>query len=122
MTSFRTLIATAVLATFATATFAQATDAAKKPGPAASAPCMGGGMGMGGGGMHPCATADNTYGWAMMTPQEREAHQKKMMDLKSQGECKGYMGQHHQRMADRAKQRGGAMPGQPPRDMCEGLK
>ena len=45
-----------------------------------------------------------------------------MMDLKSQGECKGYMGQHHQRMADRAKQRGGAMPGQPPRDMCEGLK
>jgi hypothetical protein len=75
-----------------------------------------------GGGMNRCASADNTYGWAMMTPQEREEHQKKMMDLKSQGECKGYMGQHHQRMTDRAKQRGGAMPGQPPRDMCEGLK
>ena len=115
MTSFQTLIATAVLATFATATVAQAADAAKKPGPAASAACMGGGM-------HPCASADNTYGWAMMTPQEREEHQKKMMDLKSQGECKGYMGQHNLRMADRAKQRGGAMPGQPPRDMCEGLK
>jgi len=111
MTSFQTLIATAVLA-FATATVGQTTDAAKKPGPAVSTACMGGG----------CASADNTYGWAMMTPQEREEHQKKMMALTSQGECKGYMGQHHQRMADRAKQRGGAMPGQPPRDMCEGLK
>jgi hypothetical protein len=121
MTSFQTLIATVVLATFATATVAQAADAAKKPGAAASAACMGGGMGMGGG-MNRCASAENTYGWVMMTPQEREEHQKKMMDLKSQGECKGYMGQHHQRMADRAKQRGGAMPGQPPRDMCEGLK
>ena len=121
MTSFQTLIATVLLATFVTATIAQAADAAKKPGPAASAACMGGGMGMGGG-MNRCASADNTYGWAMMTPQEREEHQKKMMDLKSQGECKGYMGQHHQRMTDRAKQRGGAMPGQPPRDMCEGLK
>ena len=121
MTSFQTLIAAAVLATFATATIAQ--DAAKKPGPVASAECMGGGMGMGGGGgMQRCASADNTYGWAMMTPQEREEHQKKMMDLTSQGECKGYMGQHHQRMVDRAKHRGGAMPGQPPRDMCEGLK
>ena len=119
MTSFQTLIATVALATFATATIGQAADAAKKPGPAASAACMGGGMG---GGMHPCASADNTYGWAMMTPQEREAHQKKMMGMKSHGDCKAYMDKHHQQMADRAKQHGTAMPGEPQRDMCEGLK
>jgi hypothetical protein len=83
---------------------------------------MGMGGGTGGGGMYRCAGVDNTYGWAMMTPQEREAHQKRMFDLKSHGECKAYMDQHHQQMADRARQRGSAMPGQPPRDMCEGLK
>ena len=116
MKPLHTLLVAASMAAFAVAASAQP----KPAGPGASGPCMGGGMG--GGGMSRCAGADNTYGWAMMTPQEREAHQKRMFDLKSHGECRAYMDQHHQQMVDRARQRGSAMPGQPPRDMCEGLK
>ncbi|HEY6510481.1 MAG TPA: hypothetical protein VI032_00795 [Burkholderiaceae bacterium] len=118
MKSTPTFFLAAFLAAFALTACAQP----KSAGPAANGPCMGMGGGMGGGGMHRCAGADNTYGWSMMTPQEREEHQKKMFDLKSPGECKAYMDQHHRQMADRARQRGSAMPGQPPRDMCEGLK
>jgi len=103
------------------AAIALAVSAQPKPGAPASGPGMGPGMGMGGG-MHGNASADNTYGWAMMTPQERDAHQKKMMGMKSHGDCKAYMDKHHQQMADRAKQHGTALPGEPQRDMCEGLK
>ena len=71
--------------------------------------------------MHGRAGPDNTYGWSMMTPQEREEHQKTMSDMKSPGDCKAYTDKHHQEMMDRARQHGTAMPGQPPHDMCEGL-
>jgi len=121
MKPYRALFFAASLAAFAVTACAQP----KGPSAGASAPGMGMGGGMGGGGMGGMprhAGADNTYGWAMMTPQEREAHQKKMMDMMSPGECKAYMDKHHQQMADRASQRGTAPPGQPPRDMCEGLK
>jgi hypothetical protein len=111
----RTLFVAILLAAFALAASAQ-----PKPGaPGAS----GSGMGMDmPGGMHGRAGADNTYGWAMMTPQEREEHQKKMMDMKSRGECKSYADKHHQQMADRAKQHGVPAPGTPPHDMCDGMK
>ncbi len=120
MKSFRTLFFAACLAAFALSASAQPKPAAPASGPAAGG--MGMGPGMGGGGMHGRAGPDNTYGWSMMTPQEREEHQTKMMDMKSPGDCKAYMDKHHQEMMDRAKQHGTAMPGQPPHDMCEGLK
>lgn len=118
----RTFFFAACMAAFALAACAQPKPAAPASGPAAGGMGMGMGPGMGGGGMYGRAGADNTYGWSMMTPQEREAHQTMMMDMKSPGECKAYMDKQHQEMVDRAKQRGVAPPGQPPRDMCEGLK
>jgi hypothetical protein len=71
------------------------------------------GMGMGGMRMGP----DNTAGWAMMTPQEREEHHKKMMGAKTPAECKAHMEAHHGMMAERAKARGMAMD-MPAHDMC----
>lgn len=91
------------------------------PGPAASAPGMGPGMGPGGRGAARWG-ADNTPGWALMTPQERDEHRERMRSMKTYEECKAYQEQHHERMADRAKERGGKPPAQPRRDACSGLK
>lgn len=96
-----------------------------QPGPGASAPRgMGPGPGMGQGmgpGMGPRFGADVTPGWAMMTPEERSAHQKAMAEAKTQGECAAARDQHRQAMAERAKARGQTMPAQPRRDVCAGL-
>jgi len=108
----RTLFFAASLAVFALTVSAQ-----PKPGAPGASDA---GMGMGGG-MHGHAGADNTYGWSMMTPQEQDAYQKKMMGMKSHDECKAYTDKHHQQMADRAKQRGTPMPVEPKHGMCEGL-
>jgi hypothetical protein len=93
---------------------------ASAPGPGAG-PGMGMGMGMGpmhGWRMH----RDNTPGWSLMSRAERQAHHDKMMGMKDHAECQAYMQQHHAQMADRAKERGRAMPGQPRRDACAMLK
>jgi hypothetical protein len=80
---------------------------------AASAPRMGPGMPM---------NRDNTPGWSMMTPQERDAHQRKMMAITDAAQCRAYMSEHHAQMAARAKQLGQPMPAQPLHDACAGLK
>jgi hypothetical protein len=102
-----------------------------QPGPgaaagAASAPRMGMGAGMGAGmgpgrGMAGRFGPDNTPGWTMMTPAERTAHRQHMASLKTQPECTAYMDEHHKLMADRAKERGRAVPAQPRRNPCAGL-
>jgi hypothetical protein len=66
--------------------------------------------------------ADFTPGWSMMSPSERQEHQAKMRSMTNYDECKAYMEQHHQQMAARAKEKGGAVPAQPRRDPCAGLK
>jgi hypothetical protein len=66
--------------------------------------------------------ADNTGGWSLMTEAERRAHHEKMMGMKSHPECTTYMDQHHAQMAERAKQRGRALPVQPRHDACAPLK
>lgn len=68
-----------------------------------------------GGAMH--MSADNTPGWAMMTPQERDEHHKKMMSAKTPTDCKAHMEEHQKLMAERAKTRGMAM-NMPPQEMC----
>lgn len=120
---------TAAVFVFVASAHSQPRAGAPASGPAASAPRMGmgpgGGMGMGGGGMRGQrmrAGADNTAGWSMMSPSEREAHRQKMMEMKSPDECMAYMDEHRKQMAERAKERGVAAPGRPRRDMCAGLK
>lgn len=63
-----------------------------------------------------------TMGWSMMTPQERQEHQAKMMSFTNAKDCRAYVAQHHEQMAARAKQRGMAVPPTPMHDPCAGLK
>ena len=95
------------------------------PGPGASAPPGGpGGMGRmnGPGHMGGRWGTDFTSGWSMMTPAERQEHQTKMSSMTNYDECKAYMDQHHQQMAERAKEKGSTVPAKPRRDACAGLK
>lgn len=91
-------------------------------GPAASAPGMGMGMGPGGGRGAARWGSDYTPGWALMTQQERNEHRERMRSMKSYEECNAYQQQHHEQMAERAKERGGKALAQPRRDACGGLK
>ena len=147
MNAFQLLTAAATLTLAAAGALAQPTVTASAPtsgpgrGPgAATGPGMGPGMspgpmgprpGMGpGGGMRPGhargpggrAGADNTWGWLMMTPQEREEHHAKMQTMGSRTECDAYMEQHRRQMAERAKERGVMPPARPRRQACAGLK
>ncbi len=91
-------------------------------------PGMGGGMGPGmGAGMGPgkggrfAIDNNNTVGWALMTAEERTAHQQRMWSFKDYGECKTYQLEHHQRMEARAKEQGKSIV--PPRmNACDRMK
>lgn len=118
---------------FAAAALAAAAAFAQTPAPAgaASAPVQGAGPGMGGamgGGMGLGAGRGAarwgqgvTPGWALMTPEERTAHQAKMRSTTTHADCRAYVEQHHAEMAARAKERGVAVPAMPRRDPCAGL-
>ncbi len=81
--------------------------AAAQPGPG------GGGQGKG-----PHWNSDNTPGWSLMTPEEREAHQQRMASMKNREECQAYMAQHHDQMTARAKDQGRQALAKPRRDPC----
>lgn len=49
------------------------------------------------------AGSSNTYGWRLMTPEEREEHQRRMRSFTSYEECKTYQSEHHALMAERAR-------------------
>ncbi len=94
-----------------------AATASQAQAPAASAP----GMRMGGlPGMR--MGANNTPGWAMMTPAERQAHHEKMSGMTDHAQCTAYMAQHHASMVTRASELGRAMPAKPRQDACAPLK
>ena len=96
---------------------------ASGPGPGAGPGPGYGGMGPGRGGMMgPRYGAGVTPGWALMTPEERSAHQNEMRGMKTYDECRAYVDQQHQLMQGRAKERGVAVPATPRRDVCAGLK
>ena len=104
------------------AALAQGTTTA---GPKAAAPAASAAAGMGprmGRGPGARWGADYTPGWPMMNSTERDEHRGRMQSFKTYEECKAYMDQHHQQMTERAKERGRAMPMQPRRDACAGLK
>lgn len=92
---------------------------------AALAQPVGPGPGMGpGAGKGPGARwgADVTPGWAMMSAEERKAHQEKMAGFKDPAECNAYMAEHHKTMESRAKQQGKALPGRYPGRACDFVK
>ncbi len=96
-------------------------------GPCANNGGMGMGMGMGGmggrgGGRGMQFNQRNTGGWNLMTPDERIAHRQKMMSASNYEECKSIQTAHHLQMAERAKEKGVALPGAPRYNMCDRMK
>jgi hypothetical protein len=94
-----------------------ALPATAQPGPGASAPMGPGGPGR----MMGRWGADYTPGWAMMAPEERQAHQARMAAAKTREECVAEMERHRALMQERAKARGTTMP-MPRHDPCSGWK
>jgi hypothetical protein len=72
--------------------------------------------------MGPCVDAQTTPGWAMMTPEERKAHQEKMFAFKEPAACQSYMAEHHKQMQSRAKAQGKALPFEGPGPGCDYLR
>jgi hypothetical protein len=86
---------------------ASAPGPGRGPAAAASAP----GPGMHGGMRGWRANRDNTPGWAMMSPAERDEHHRTMQSMTRADECRTYMDKHRAEMVERAKQQGRPAPG-----------
>lgn len=52
------------------------------------------------------ATARNSQGWQLMTPDERIEHQRQLRSFRTYDECKAYQQAHHALMAERARKAG----------------
>jgi hypothetical protein len=57
----------------------------------------------------------------MMNRAERNEHHQKMREMKDRGQCQAYMAERHQKMMERAKERGRGMPAGPHPDACSYL-
>lgn len=64
----------------------------------------------------------NTFGWRMMSPDERRAHREKMHSLANIDDCRGYLADHQTLMRERAAQKGMPAPASPPVDMCQRMQ
>lgn len=53
---------------------------------------------------------DNTYGWQLMTPEERKEHQAKLAGFTGYNICKEYIDSHHKAMERRAGEKGIDLP------------
>lgn len=68
------------------------------------------------------ASKGNTWGWQLMTPEERIEHQNKMRSFKTYDECKAYQEEHHKQMEERAKEKGVTLPAMGARYGCDNMK
>ena len=69
------------------------------------------------------ANQGNSWGWTLMTPEERTEHQNKMRGFKTYDECKTYQEEHHKQMEARAKEKGVTLPmGKPGGYGCDNMK
>jgi hypothetical protein len=68
------------------------------------------------------ADQGNTWGWQLMTPQERTEHQTKMRSFKTYDECKTYQTEHHKQMEARAKEKGVTLPPMGSGYGCDNMK
>jgi hypothetical protein len=65
---------------------------------------------------------DNTRGWSLMTPEERDEHRQKMLAATTVEECQAALEEHRKLIEERAKERGVAAPRGPRADMCDRMK
>ena len=93
-------------------------------------PCVqNGGAGAGGQGMGPGGRGgrammynqNNTRGWALMTPDERTAFQKRMREVKTYDDCVALQTEHRGAMEVRAKEKGVTLA-TPRRNACDNLQ
>lgn len=63
----------------------------------------------------------NTYGWQLMTAEERSEHQAKLRGFTDFPSCKAYVDEHHTQMQERAKAKGITTP-MIKRNPCEVMK
>ena len=63
----------------------------------------------------------NTPGWALMTAEERAAHQTQMRSVKTYEECNTLRDQQHQAMQVRAKEKGVTLM-VPRQNVCDNMK
>ncbi len=69
------------------------------------------------------AEKGNTWGWQLMTPEERVEHQNKMRGFKTYDECKVYLEEHRKLMETRAKEKGVTLPAmRPSAYACDNMK
>jgi hypothetical protein len=90
----------------------------------ASGQGMGPGAGMGPGGgkaMQFNSNKDNTWGWKLMSPEERTAQRDKMRATKTYDECKALQDEHHKAMEVRAKEKSQTLPA-PRNNGCDRMK
>jgi len=59
-------------------------------------------------------TQERVYGSQLMTVQERNEYQQRMRELKTAQERDAFRDEHHAKMQERAKERGMALPAEPP--------
>jgi hypothetical protein len=64
---------------------------------------------------------DNTFGWTLMSAQERTAHREKMLSAKTYDECKAVQEEQHKLMQDRAKTKNTTLP-EPRQNACDRMK
>ncbi len=64
---------------------------------------------------------DNTYGWTLMSAQERTAYRDKMLAAKTYDECKAVQDERHTLMETRAKEKGKTLPA-PRQNGCDVMK
>lgn len=62
----------------------------------------------------PAQAAEPIYGSQLMTRQERIEHRNRMREMKTEEERNAYRLQHHERMRERARERGMTLPEAPP--------
>lgn len=80
-----------------------------------------GGMGPGARGMRYQFNQDNTFGWSLMTPEERTAHHNAMMSAKTYEECKAAQEAQHKQMEAHAKEKGQTLRA-PRQNACDRMK
>ena len=64
---------------------------------------------------------DNTFGWALMSAQERTAYRDQMLAAKTYDECKAVQDERHTLMEARAKEKGKTLPA-PRQNACDRMK
>jgi ribosomal protein L32 len=64
---------------------------------------------------------DNTYGWQLMTSEERKDHQAKLARFTEYNTCKKYIDSHRTKMEGRAREKGIDLP-VVESDPCDALK